>query len=480
MDPNSLFTPKFDLIKSEFGIKDPSWLNAKAYSIGQMKVVELPLVYRKGIAIIPDKDLLSKVDFVRTANAIISKCLIIRLADGKIVVRVLQIIPSFKHAKESAFDVSENSASLIKPDFDGYYMVRNWNESQIKNWRIANGKKMGGFLFQKRIHSPSSQVISLGGSGSVGDVGYDAASVGSWWYALLTAINNSSSFGCTEYSTSGDQPQLPENCITWTNYDNNFPDINLDDPSTFGECANAVNYQECFCQTYGLGCGNDGSGGGNGSGGGMFSLSQINTDEVTNPCLLNAINAIGSDGHKSLLLKLYQTYFNGDNNNFKIRYVQNDGLVNANNNQISSHTDINTLPDGTKEVVISINKAHMQYASVQYVSAVILHEITHAYLFFQRPNLLSTEHHDEFLNGLSGSIASSLKELYPSLSINDAKSLGLQGLEDIYLWPVPTIPPGYIVDPVKNDISLQKYGIGLQAAKEMSAQYFYGILGTPC
>lgn len=460
-------------------IKDPSWLNAKAYSIGQIKVVELPLIYRKGVVIISDKNILSTPDFVRTANSIVSKCLIIRLADGRIVVRVLQITPSFKHAKEKVFDVSENSSSLIQSDFEGFYMVRNWNESQVKNWRIENGKKLGGFLFQKKTHNPKSQVINLGGTGSQDSIGYSVNQP--WWIALLNAINNSGNFECTSYSTSGDQPQLPENCITWTNTSGDgSPDINLDDPNSYDDCAGAVNYQECFCQTFGLGCGGDGGGGGNGNSGGMFSLSQINTDEITHPCLLNAINAIGASGHKSLFLKLYQKYFNGQANNYKIRYVQNDNLVNSSNNQIASHVDFVALSDGSKEVVVSLNKTFMQNSSIQYVSAVILHEITHAYLYFQKPNLTEAQHHDEFLNSYSGSIASSLKELYPLLSDTDAYSLGLQGLEDIYLRPMPSIPPGYEIDPIKNEISLQKYGIGLRAARDIANQYFHGIQGTPC
>jgi hypothetical protein len=449
LDPNSLYTPKLELGNNNWGIKDPSWLNAKAYSIGQIKVVELPLIYRKGVVIIPDGNPLSNADFVRTANSIVSKCLIIRLADGKIVVRVLQITPSFKHAKQKGFDVSENSSSFIQSDFDGYYMVRNWNESQVKNWRIQNGKKLGGFLFQKQTHSPRSQAVNIGGVGSHDSVGFDAMPQ-PWWVALNNAINNQGGFECTSYSTSGDQPQLPANCVTWTSTSgggsNNIdlPEINLDDPNTFGDCAGAVNYEECFCQTYGLGCG--GGNGGYGSDGGVIEMED--SFRTAYPCQSDIIESMYN--LDSFTTSIIRDLFNvNDSINMNIGYKVLPNGVDA-----DTRIQLGGL---TVNLKIRMSKFVLDSSTKEYIAVTFIHEAIHAYLYLQEQNLrrhlidsatylqrfgffswqaynVNDPHHVSMANSYITHMANAVRNYNPLVSDTIANALAWGGLSGTSAW----------------------------------------------
>jgi hypothetical protein len=210
----------------------------------------------------------------------------------------------------------------------------------------------------------------------------------------------------------------------------------------------------------------------------FFGVLEINNDSISDPCLLAVIDSIGQTGHTSLLLKLYQTYFGNANDQYRIKYLQDTSLVDSVGNPISGRTTVGPLSNGARQVTITLNPNHLQNASKEFVSTVVLHELVHAYLTIRYPNLTKTQQHQQILNSFAGSIASSLNELFPALPLSDLYSLGLSGIDEIYL--IPNGQGGYTIDPNQNAISLQKYGIGLLAARETALSYFNANLGNPC
>jgi hypothetical protein len=208
----------------------------------------------------------------------------------------------------------------------------------------------------------------------------------------------------------------------------------------------------------------------------QFIIEEFNSLNVANPCLNSVINTIGQTGCGSLLLKEYQNYFGSAGlDKYKIKFFENNSLVDDDGNTIAGHTNVNILATGVKEVVITINPTYLQNASKEFITAVVLHELLHGFYTLKYPNSTFLQQHQSILNSGAGHIGETLLEIFPpGLSPSDAAALGLQGIDKI------CFDSNGDVIPSQNAIAETKYGMGLVYARNKALEYFNGTLGTPC
>jgi hypothetical protein len=212
-----------------------------------------------------------------------------------------------------------------------------------------------------------------------------------------------------------------------------------------------------------------------------FTIQDFNSSGVNNPCIKSVINDIGQGGCQSILLKMYQElYSSTKTDSYKITIVENNMLVGNGGTPVASHTDVNNLANGSKEVVISVNATYLQNATKEFIGSVILHEFLHSFYAINFPNSTQQQQHQSILNNGSNKIKESLHELFPNLTPTDYSSLCLQGLDDVALDPVPDANGYYNYLFSQDQRALDKVGISFTDARPISLQYFNGTKGTHC
>jgi hypothetical protein len=254
---------------------------------------------------------------------------------------------------------------------------------------------------------------------------------------------------------------------------------------------------DIYCPSGGGGGGGGGYGGGGGSSGGSTGnggpigswygwwvgvggnsigvrVLAIDRVGVTDVCLQSVIDQLGEQGHARALIATYQEGFYTGSETFRFKYVQDNNLVNAAGNPIPGQTSVNYLGGGSFEVVIRLNRTAMPIATKEYVAAVILHEICHGVMGVKE-SMASVDQHRRIIDLLARAIARSLVELFPSLSFQDAFSLGLSNLEDVIFLPGTSN-----IDPVVDAQVIALYFQDLATAISTYQAYFNGSQGTPC
>lgn len=207
-----------------------------------------------------------------------------------------------------------------------------------------------------------------------------------------------------------------------------------------------------------------------------FSISDFNTDSISNPCLKEILNTIGLAGHQVFLLQLYQEFFGSGNDNFSILYKEDTTLIGNSGNPIAGRTKVDTLPNGAFKWTISLNPKNLQNATKELKAAVIFHELVHAFISIRYPNLNteSSQHQFMFSNWVQ-SIGRAIKDIYPGLPDSDYVALALGGLEDAYIDPATNQ-----IIPVQDNYAAQHYGTYLAPARNRALQFFNGTAGSPC
>lgn len=207
------------------------------------------------------------------------------------------------------------------------------------------------------------------------------------------------------------------------------------------------------------------------------SLTRVDYNLITDPCLMAVIHDIGVAGHSSYILK---TYFdqnlntNGSQKKYKIKYLTNTALVGQDGLPTAGQTNVSTLADGTKQVEITLNPTLFQNSTKEWVTTVILHELVHGIISVELPSLTTNiaQHTWMFDNKVPITIFQSLKELFPSIDDYDAIALGLDGMSQGYL-----IPGTNNIDPVKEAFAQQNYFQNLNQAISAASNYRNAVAG---
>jgi hypothetical protein len=211
----------------------------------------------------------------------------------------------------------------------------------------------------------------------------------------------------------------------------------------------------------------------------FFSIKQFNVDQVSNPCLLDIIeNEIGETGCSQYLLKLFQQWNDPSHaNQLKFKFSVNDILTQDDGvTPTISRTFFDTDPiTGITTAYIKFNGPLLQNASKEFLATIILHELSHVFIYIKNPSVSVLQSHKNIFEEYVDDIALSAHELYPQLSAVDATAMALQGMDDYYL-----LPGTLDIDPLKNSYCLATYGMSLLYARSIGLEYLNSSKGTRC
>jgi hypothetical protein len=414
VDFSSPFAPVFG--SSNFALaKYPDWGNAISYTNNGIEYVEMPLVYNTKTIILPDMEGLSKEEKKRIGNTSLTRVLFAKKADGQIVVRTVTIIPTLEYAKQYNYDISLNTLNHYDARFGGFVIVKTWDEKIIKAGKYDNGK------IKRRMQLSRLKVNSIS-----------------------VANTFSQPTNRTLYNQECDWvwiPQIFRTCVIVPEGDN--PSVNEDDCDNWHEVESPVygtwdyvcrdipdeqtgcDYSlevSCECQLYGIGCGDD-----NGDGNESEPYMTIEVDDdLENPCLKNAKNAITDNSCKTLLTSLFQSTFVGQGSSANLWFHEGGCMQGG----ISTLGCTNYIPS-SNTYEITLNPNEISGASREYIGSAILHEIVHAFILQQNPAIGSYNDaaHREIVAGWVNNMAELLHQSF-GISLEDAKALALNGTGD--------------------------------------------------
>lgn len=133
------------------------------------------------------------------------------------------------------------------------------------------------------------------------------------------------------------------------------------------------------------------------------------------------------------------------------------------NNSDDGYAPFNgNIVNGTMNAEVQLNANTLPHYSQEYIARVIMHESLHTYL--DANNMLSEYQHEEMMVTYISQMANSLRQMFPSLSMPDAQSLALGGLQ-----ATPTFK-----NTIANDLGL----LGNFEATNLA--YSIGSKGTRC
>ena len=133
----------------------PYWNKGISYNVGKIEIAEFPLKYMTKIVMYPGSEKYSSAEKIKVAEAVVNRLLLFKMPHGKVEVRVVSLIPSFEYAKKKGFDISGNFITRVDNEFEGWQVIRSWNETLLGMWKISKGKRVQKVLLQARQKNAS-------------------------------------------------------------------------------------------------------------------------------------------------------------------------------------------------------------------------------------------------------------------------------------------------------------------------------------
>lgn len=218
------------LTSSEKGKKLPDWKKSAYRKIGNIEIIEFPLMKQHTKLTISKKGL-SIVDLQRVANASLARIAFIKKPNGEIVIREIDYVPELQYLKTNSYDISNMNLGDINQKFCGNISIKNWNGKLINKLQLFDGKN---------AHKPTSSQQS---SAPVG--GLPQPEIG-----LLEYLPNCEYERFCEVEHIGDSWIYTGYCTDWQPTGNCTPDDNNND-------CDLTSNVSCECQLYGLGYDNN-------------------------------------------------------------------------------------------------------------------------------------------------------------------------------------------------------------------------------
>lgn len=208
------------------GNKLPNWKHGIYRKVGNMEIIEFPLI--KEIKSISITSVLTTEETKRVAEASLIRIAFIKRGN-KIDVREIDYIPEWQYLQRKKFDISDVMYGKPGNDFTGRMIIKKWNETILSKRDVENGVliKLGA----KKINVRSGSVSSVPAEG---ECGYDCV------YQQ----------DCTDYYYP-DGMYINSNCGPWYNTGECTP---RDCPDGGGDPCSGMTPEECDCQVYGIGC----------------------------------------------------------------------------------------------------------------------------------------------------------------------------------------------------------------------------------
>lgn len=182
------------------------------------------------------------------------------------------------------------------------------------------------------------------------------------------------------------------------------------------------------------------------------------TNKVKNPCLQKMVEKAILSGVDNKINSLIKNVFGGSTK-MNLTFID----INTLGSNIDGYTELNGgVINGNLNVEIQLDQNHLPNYSQEYIARVIMHEALHAYLTSIGTDI--SQQHESMIVSYVTQMAGALKQMFPTLSDEDAKNLSLGGLQ---------LSPTFI-NTIKNDMALS----GTFDATNMS--YAIGSKGTRC
>lgn len=160
------------------------------------------------------------------------------------------------------------------------------------------------------------------------------------------------------------------------------------------------------------------------------ALTEIIND-IHNPCIKSLVDKLISKGISNEISRFI-------NNSFSKNYyfhIQFAGSYNASDHD-DAYTTTHLLPSGGVKFTIQFNLNSLAAASQEYIAATIFHEVMHAWADYMYPGFkTAADEHLQMANSMNfNRQVIALKEMFPSLTTQDASDLAWGGLQNTPQW----------------------------------------------
>jgi hypothetical protein len=193
--------------------------------------------------------------------------------------------------------------------------------------------------------------------------------------------------------------------------------------------------------------------------------SSVNTinNLLNNPCFKSVLNTMINGGFKSELTSiLNNTFGTSDDVNLTFKNLNEPaGFGDAGTNGSGS--------GGVYNITTTLNTTALQYASREFVTETIFHEVIHAYLTINTTLRGSMPQHCEMIEAYVDCELSAMKEIFPNLSSHDGLCMILGGMSDVQQYDNTTF-----------NTVLSNYGLNANDVSTTNNNYKTANLGQGC
>lgn len=223
----------------EKGKKLPDWKNGTYRRVGNMEIVEFPLMKERKSYAIPSAISLSSSEIRKITDGSLSRIAFIRASNNEIAVREVDYIPDIDYLELKGYDICDIKLGNKENNFSGRIITKKWNGTILSTRKSENGKitKTG-----KRINNANLKSNSLSSTTTNNSNGCE-----------MVEICEYERF-CEEVHV-GDAWVPTGECTPWEPTGNCW----FEEYCGPGECDYGSS-ESCECQLYGMGC--EGGGGG--------------------------------------------------------------------------------------------------------------------------------------------------------------------------------------------------------------------------
>jgi|GEM_PF-1235517 len=225
---------------TEKGKKLPDWKNGTYRRVGNMEIVEFPLMKERKSFAIPSASKLSSSEKRKITDGSLSRIVFIRAANGEMVVREIDYIPEMNFLELKGYDISDLSVGTKENKFSGRIITKKWDGTILSIRKSENGK-----ITKTGIRKSNS--TQKGNS--------------------LSTTTTSNTSGCEmveicEYERYCEEVHVGDawvptgECTPWESTGNCW----VEEYCGPGECDYGSS-ESCECQLYGMGCEGGGGGG---------------------------------------------------------------------------------------------------------------------------------------------------------------------------------------------------------------------------
>lgn len=202
-----------------------------------------------------------------------------------------------------------------------------------------------------------------------------------------------------------------------------------------------------------------------------------NTINPDFPCLRNAFFDVTATRLTNCIYNLYDETFVGTNKVHNLDVLSISPLVDGNNNPVPAKSRVK--PNDNTTYQIALNEDMDFEFTKEYWSSVILHELVHGFIQKNYLDFTATSQfqniHQIMLTTWVDDIKEALLDIYPSMSVQDALCLAINGMSDML--------SGDVNDTFRYQMTQwmqQYYGVDANMLGQVADAYTNGTKGTPC